>query len=248
MSVIFGKWMNVLPTVGALAAVGGLCTVVGGFWYWATPKFWEVGYMPTQPGGGFNHQLHAGKLGMDCRYCHTNVEKSPEANIPPVATCNGCHAENNVQLPEAQHLRTAFIREAYAKNESIPWRRVHKLPDYVRNFPHNAHVAAGVSCYQCHGQMTGQPVVNQVQPLSMAWCLECHRDTPVNPENRLVPPGKVTDLFWVQTHFNKMGLAPDPHGAPEDASGAAPVEGFSAEALYNSLQLNPPTNCGACHY
>ena len=70
MSLMFPKWMNALPTVGAVAAVGGLCTVVAGFWYWATPEFWEVGYMPTQPYAGFNHQIHAGKLGLDCRYCH----------------------------------------------------------------------------------------------------------------------------------------------------------------------------------
>jgi len=248
VSVIFGKWMNILPTVGAMAAVGGLCTVVGGFWYWATPKFWEVGYMPTQPGLGFNHQLHAGKLGLDCRYCHSNVEKSPEANIPAVATCNGCHAENHVQLPEAQHLKTNFVREAFAKDESIPWRRVHKLPDYVRNFPHNAHVAAGVSCFSCHGQMTGLPIVAQAEPLSMSWCLGCHRETPVNPEKRLVPPSKVTDLFWVQSHFSSMGLTGGPQGAAGDTSGMVPVEGFDARQLYDSLRLNPPTNCGACHY
>lgn len=234
MSVIFGKWMNLLPTVGAMAAIGGLCTAVGGFWYWATPKFWEVGYMPTQPGGGFNHQLHAGKLGMDCRYCHTNVEKSPEANIPAVATCYGCHAENNVQLPEAQHAKSQFVRDAYAADEPIQWRRVHKLPDYVRNFPHNAHVNAGVSCFSCHGQITGQPVVNQVESLSMGWCLSCHRDTPENPDKHLVPRDKVTDLFWVEQHFK---------GDP-----AASAEGFSAERVYESLQLSPPTNCGACHY
>src|SRR5690606_5020836 len=137
---IFGRWMNTLPTAGAVLGLGGFCAIVGGFWYWATPKFWEVGYMPTQPGGGFNHQLHAGKLGMDCRYCHSKVEESPEANIPPVSVCYGCHAENNVQLPAEQHAKSQFVRDAYAANESIAWRRVHKLPDYVRNFPHNVHV------------------------------------------------------------------------------------------------------------
>jgi hypothetical protein len=228
--------MNTLPSVGALGAVGGLCAVVGGFWYWATPKFFEVGYMPIQPGGGFNHQLHAGKLGLDCRYCHTKIEKSPEANIPNVATCYGCHADGHVQLPDAQMERTKFIRDAYAADESIPWRRVHKLPDYVRNFPHNVHINAGVSCFLCHGQITSFPEVFQRQPLSMGWCLECHRSAPDAPETKLVPKEKVTDLYWVESHFKG------------DDKNAPPVAGFDARAVAKSLNLSPPTNCGACHY
>jgi hypothetical protein len=228
--------MNTLPTVGAIGSIGGLCTVVGGFWYYATPKFFEVGYMPTQPGGGFNHQLHAGKLGLDCRYCHTKVEKSDEANIPNVATCYGCHAENHVALPDAQIEKTKFIRDAYAADESIPWRRVHKLPDYVRNFPHSAHIRAGVSCYSCHGQMTALPVVYQSQPLSMGWCLECHRATWDKPETSLVPHDKVTDLYWVENHFKN------------NTAEAPPEPGFDAKRVYDALQLNPPQNCGACHY
>ena len=236
MSVLFGRWMNTLPTVGAIGSVAGLCAVVGGFWYYATPKFFEVGYMPTQPGGGFNHQLHAGKLGMDCRYCHTKIETSPEANIPNVATCYGCHADGHVQLPDAQMEKTKFIRDAYQADESIPWRRVHKLPDYVRNFPHNIHIRAGVSCYSCHGQMTALPVVYQSQPLSMGWCLQCHRQVPQAPEQSLVPRDKVTDLYWVEHHFKG------------EAAEAPAVPGFDPKQVIQSLQLQPPTNCGACHY
>ncbi len=236
--MIFGKWMNVLPTLGALGAVGGLCSVVGGFWYWATPKFFEVGYMPTQPGGGFNHQIHAGKLGLDCRYCHTKVEKSAEANIPNVATCYGCHADGHVALTDQQTELTKFIRDAYAADESIPWRRVHKLPDYVRNFPHNAHVNAGVSCFSCHGQMTSEPVVWQQKSLSMGWCLDCHRETPKSPELNLVPRDKVTSLLWVEEHLKKVGSAP---------AGAA-TDGFNAKQAFDAQRMTPPTNCGACHY
>lgn len=236
MSVLFGRWMNTLPTLGAIGSVGGLCAIVGGFWYYATPKFFEVGYMPTQPGFGFSHQLHAGKLGLDCRYCHTKVEKSAEANVPNVATCFGCHADNHVSLPDAQMARTQFVRDAFKADESIPWRRVHKLPDYVRNFPHNVHIRAGVSCYSCHGQMTSLPVVYQSQPLSMGWCLECHRQTPKEPDAVLVPRDKVTDLFWVENHFKN------------NAETAPPEQGFNASSVLQSLKLNPPQNCGACHY
>jgi hypothetical protein len=238
--VIFGKWMNVLPTLGALAGAGALVSVVGGMWYYATPKFFKVGYMPTQPGSGFNHQLHAGKLGMDCRYCHTNVEESPEANIPPVSTCFGCHAENHVSTAFAKDENVAFVREAFNADEPIAWRRVHKVPDYVRNFPHHAHVNAGISCYSCHGNIMGMPVVFQHEPLSMGWCLECHVDK--KPEQYLVPKDKITNLDWVQTHLK------DVNAAIAKGQAATSVEGFDAQKVYESLKLAPPANCGACHY
>jgi hypothetical protein len=250
--------MNFVPTFGALAATGGAIAVIGGFWYWATPKFFRVGYMPHQPAmetsyikklaadksplpghdfPGFSHQIHAGKLGLDCRYCHTKVELAPEANIPNVATCYGCHAENHVQLPAEQDKRVGFIRDAYTADEPIHWRRVHKVPDYVRNFPHNIHVNAGVSCFSCHGQITGLPVVAQMEPLSMSWCLDCHRTVNAKPEQTLVPRDKVTNLLWVEDHFKTM-----------EKNGAAAVPGFDAKKFAESLKLQPPTNCGACHY
>ena len=234
MSAIFPKWTNILPTVVAIAVVGGLSSVVAGFWYWATPEFWEVGYMPKQPGGGFNHQIHAGKLGKDCRYCHTNVEKSPEANIPVVASCYGCHAENRLAVlnnSQTHRSKTNFIREAYATDAPIEWERVHKLPDYVRNFPHHAHVNAGVSCYSCHGRIDTMPVVYQAESLSMAWCLECHRA----PEESLVPKDKVTQLQWVQDHL------------AERTKGSS-TELMQGQMLLDALTNAPPQNCGACHY
>ena len=237
MSRIFPKWMNVLPTVIALGGAGGLCGAVGGFWYWATPKFFKQGYMPIQPGGGFNHQIHAGKLGMDCRYCHTKIEESAEANIPNVATCYGCHAENRLQAfnLETHKAKTNFIREAYAKDESIPWRRVHKLPDYVRNFPHHIHIDAGVSCFSCHGMITAMPVVFQQHGMGMAWCLDCHRKVQENPDSVIVPKDRVTQLVWVEEHLKAKAAAASP-----DAE--------EGRRIYESLKLNAPENCGACHY
>lgn len=231
MSVIFPKWMNALPTVGALGAMGGLVAVVVGTWYYATPDFFEVGYMPDQPSSGFNHQIHAGKLGIDCRYCHTNVEKSPEANVPSVATCYGCHAEGRVSTTNstATTEKVQFIRDAYEADLPIPWRRVHKLPDYVRNFPHHVHVQAGVSCYSCHGQIMSMPEVYQAEGLGMGWCLDCHR----HPESALVPVEKVTDLLWVQNELEQR----------EKGAGSVNVDGLM-ESLWNA----PPQQCGACHH
>ncbi len=228
MSNLFPRWMNTLPTAGAVGTGGFLTLAVGAFWYWATPSFWEVGYMPTQPGSGFSHQIHAGKLGMDCRYCHTNVEKSAEANIPSVSTCNGCHAEGQLRPGIDPGVKVAFVREAFATDASIAWRRVHKLPDYVRNFPHDVHVAAGVSCFSCHGQIKGMPIVAQAQSLSMSWCLDCHR----NPGPNLVPKDRVTDLQWVQEEW---------FGRGENIREAQRLRDLHGG-------LNPPENCGACHY
>jgi len=231
VSILFPRWTNGLPTILAGGTVSTLVAVVGGFWYFATPKFWSVGYMPTQPGGGFNHQLHAGQLGMDCRYCHSHVEESSEANIPNIATCYGCHKDGALGAyasSPAHKEKTNFIREAWAADASVEWRRVHKVPDYVRNFPHNAHFAAGVSCYSCHGNIARMPVVWQHESLSMSWCLDCHR----NPEPHLVPKDKVTNLYWVEEQRLK-----DPAAALA-----------AGKKFYEERKLAAPENCGACHY
>ncbi len=236
MSVLFPKWMNAFPTVSAAVAVGGLTSAVLGTYYWATPDFWEVGYMPTQPGAGFNHQLHAGTLGMDCRYCHTNVEDSAHANVPTVSTCMGCHTDGKLAPEYDPGVElVGFIRDAYAEDESIPWRKVHSLPGYVGNFPHHMHIQAGVSCYSCHGQLRGMPVVYQAESLSMGWCLDCHR----NVEDHIVGPSKVTDLVWVEEHLADRA---------RNGNNATPEAQAIIDALHASHAEGGPQNCGACHH
>jgi len=237
VSTIFPRWINALPTVLAGGTVSTLGLVVGGFWYYATPKFYDVGYMPRQPGGGFNHQIHAGTLGMDCRYCHTKVEDSSEANIPNVATCQGCHGPNKLRVLAESPLhaeKTSFIREAYAENKSIEWNRIHKLPDYVRNFPHAAHLNAGVSCYSCHGNIMRQPVVWQNEPLSMGWCLDCHRE----PDKHILKPNADGRTPYTKLFDVEASLMPDKLAA-RTAEGKKQVD---------ERRLNPPQGCGACHY
>ncbi len=230
MGGLFPKWMNAIPTLGALAGAGGLVSVVGGGWYWLTPDFWEVGYMPEQPGSGFNHQIHAGKLGLDCRYCHTHVEESSFANVPSVSTCIGCHSEGKLDsLVDPK--KVEFVRAAYAEDSSIEWRKIHVVPDYA-HFPHHVHVAAGVSCFSCHGQIRGMPVVFQAESLAMGWCLDCHR----NPEQNLVPPEKVTDLIWVEQEWFSKPVEERAH------------QGLTPSQLVESLERNPPQHCAACHY
>ena len=240
MSLIIPRWVNTLPgaIAAALGLTGGLATA--GVWYYFTPSYWEVGYRPDQP-VDYSHQLHVGKLGIDCRYCHTAVEESYHANVPDTATCMSCHTGEgetgylNADLWRAHKVNANLVkvRESFASGEPIRWTRIHKLPDYV-NFPHSAHVNAGVSCYSCHGNIHEQKVVEQRESLSMGWCLECHRE----PENALVDvdgllgTGEVlvTDLARVAKLLDSK---------EQKARG---------QALAEQRQIEAPDNCGACHY
>jgi hypothetical protein len=131
----------------------------------------------------------------------------------------------------ATDAKVGFIREAYAADRPIEWRKIHVLPDYA-NFPHHVHVNAGVSCYSCHGQIAGMPVVAQAEPLSMSWCLDCHR----NPEEKLVPRDRVTDLYWVEHEWFSQSVTERAHA------------GLTASQLVDSLLRSPPDHCAACHY
>lgn len=240
MSMTFPRWANAIP--GALAAVFGLGggVVTAGVWYYFTPSYWEVGYRPDQP-VDYSHQIHAGKLGMDCRYCHVSVEDSYKANVPDAATCMNCHTgegetgflNNDLWRAHKNNVNLVTLRSSFASGEPVRWKRIHKLPDYV-NFPHSAHVNAGVSCFSCHGDINEQKVVAQAESLSMGWCLECHRDPAkalVDVDN-LLGEGKVrvTDLARV----SKMLVSKE-----QQERGAK---------LAELRQIQPPDNCGACHY
>lgn len=244
MSTLFPKWTNAIPTLLLGGVISTATLAVGGAWYFFTPKYWRVGYMPIQPESGFSHQIHAGKLGMDCRYCHSQIENAAEANIPTVSTCVGCHADGHVAQTYARAEKVQFVRTAWEQDASIPWRRIHKVPDYVRNFPHHVHLNAGVSCYSCHGNIMEQTVVHQVQSLSMSWCLDCHR----NPTPHLVPKDKVTDLYWVREQLEGAGgnIARPASGDPLNKGS------LGGQALLKGLQEKHlhllPENCGACHY
>jgi hypothetical protein len=155
--------------------------------YYATsPETLDPGYSPQQP-VPFSHALHAGELGVDCRYCHTTVERAAHAAIPSTEICMNCH-----KLIAADSEKLLIVRQSYATGEPIPWVRVHDLPDFAY-FDHSAHVARGVSCVSCHGRVDKMEQVTQVETLRMGWCLDCHR----NPEPHLRPKGLVTELDWV---------------------------------------------------
>jgi Cytochrome c7 and related cytochrome c len=134
----------------------------------------------------FSHKHHVGDDGIDCRYCHTGVESSATAGVPPTKTCMNCHSVlfNNVGYLEP-------VRESYRTNKSIQWVRVHRLADYVY-FNHSIHVAKGVGCSTCHGTVNEMPLIFQAAPLNMGWCVDCHR----NPEAVLRAPDQVFNMEW----------------------------------------------------
>jgi hypothetical protein len=126
----------------------------------------------------FSHELHSGKLAMDCLYCHSSADKSPIANIPAVETCMGCHKISRTDRPEIQKLAGY-----YERGETVPWIEVYRLPDHVK-FNHVRHVKANIECQTCHGPVQTMPVMYQYSSLKMGWCVSCHRqnlDHPTNP-------------------------------------------------------------------
>lgn len=188
--------------------------VVGFFWYYGSPKYTDVGYRPRQP-VPYSHKLHAGDLGLDCRYCHYSVERSASANVPPTSVCMNCH---NLILPESEKLLP--VRESWASGEPIRWVRIHKIGEYAY-FNHSIHVNRGVSCVSCHGNVAEMEVVIQKEPLSMSWCLDCHR----NPGPHLRPVEEVANMRWVP---------------PVD-------QAEYAARIIKEKGIAPPEVCSACH-
>lgn len=150
-----------------------------------SPWVTRQGQRPDQP-VPFSHRHHVEGLGLQCQYCHTSVEKSMYAGIPPTKTCMNCHAQiwTNAEMLEP-------VRASWATGESIKWTRVHDLPDYVY-FNHEIHVNKGLGCASCHGRVDEMPIMYQENTLQMEWCLNCHR----NPGKNLRPTSEIYNMAW----------------------------------------------------
>jgi len=183
--LIFPRWLDDLRPLVLSAVVLGPLYVLVLLYYGGSPKTTDVGYEPVQP-VPYSHKLHAGELGIDCRYCHNTVERTAHAMVPPTATCMNCHTNIYPDSP-----KLIPVRESYATGMPVRWIRVHDLPDYVY-FNHSAHVRRGVGCVECHDRVDKMEVVYQAQELSMGWCLDCHRD----PDSHLRPVDQVTNMAW----------------------------------------------------
>jgi menaquinone reductase, multiheme cytochrome c subunit len=215
---IFPEWTETLKKWINLLALGAPVYLIVLIAYGVTPEAIRIGYQPDQP-VPYSHALHAGELGIDCRYCHTTVERAAKAAVPPATTCMNCHS-----VVKADSDLLAPIREAYAENLPVRWVRVHDLPDYVY-FNHQAHVNAAVGCETCHGRIDQEVKVFQAKPLTMEWCINCHKD----PTPYLRDPQNVT----------KMGYddqASTPHRAPNEG-----------EDIFRKNAIHPPTACSTCH-
>lgn len=187
MAQIFSRRANRLPAYLLLGGgLGGILAVLG-IWYFFSPEFTDVGYQPSQP-IAFSHRLHAGELEIDCRYCHTAVETADVAGVPSTAVCMNCHRLVGQELASLEPLRQSLLEDA-----RIEWVRVHKVPEYAY-FTHRAHIRAGVGCSSCHGDVASMDIIRQVEPLSMSWCLECHR----NPAPNIRPADHITSTEWTE--------------------------------------------------
>ena len=215
MPQIFPRKVNALPHLSLAAMLVGGLLMVGFVWYYFSPEYTDVGYAPEQP-LPYSHRLHVDQLGIDCQYCHSAVKVADAANIPATETCMNCHS-----VVKPQSLALAPVRESWASDSSIPWVKVHQLPDYAQ-FSHAVHTNSGVGCETCHGRIDQMDVVRQTEPLSMGWCLECHRE----PERYLRPNDAVTTMGFIQSSdYVERNL-----------------ERIRTE------DIHPPTNCSACHY
>jgi hypothetical protein len=166
----------------------------------------------------FDHRHHVRDDGIDCFYCHGDAKRSPHAGVPSTETCMGCHGNIWTKSREL-----TLLREAHAREQPIAWARVNALPRHVY-FPHDVHVKKGVGCVSCHGRVDLMGQVWQAMPLTMDWCLDCHRD----PAPRLRPLSEITNMEW----------------APPGGADAARTFG---QKIQRELDVHPPVECSECH-
>jgi hypothetical protein len=186
MSQIFHHSTN---TFSRLSIFGGIFIIAFLVWAWAelnASTYATRAKVPVEQPVPFSHEHHVGGLGIDCRYCHTTVENSSFANIPPTKTCMNCHSQIWSTAPMLEP-----VRESFRSDKSIRWIRVHDLPDYVY-FNHSIHVSKGVGCTTCHGQVNKMPLMWQESSLQMSWCLDCHR----HPEQFVRPREEVFSVTY----------------------------------------------------
>ena len=215
MSQIFHHSTN---TLSRLSIFGGIFVIAFLVWAWAelnASTYATRAKVPVEQPVPFSHEHHVGGLGIDCRYCHTTVENSSFANIPPTKTCMNCHSQIWSTAPMLEP-----VRESFRTDKSIRWIRVHDLPDYVY-FNHSIHVAKGVGCTTCHGQVNKMPLMWQESSLQMTWCLECHR----HPERFVRPRSEVFSVTYTPP-------------ADQLALGRKLVKEYSIQSL---------TSCSTCH-
>jgi len=215
MAQIFHQSFN---TISKVSIFGGLFVAAGVLWLMGavnrSPYMTQVGVVRPQP-VPFSHKHHVGDIGLDCRYCHASVETAAFAGMPSTKTCMTCHSQIWSEAPMLE-----AVRASYREDRSIAWTRVHDLPDFAY-FNHSIHVAKGVGCQTCHGNVDQMPLAWRENTLNMEWCIGCHRA----PEQYLRPREEVFNMHWTP---------------PEDQLEAG-------RALAERYHVQNLTTCSTCH-
>lgn len=212
MAALFPPWTNTATyVVLGLAALAVMGLIAAPMIYARTPYATGAADPVLQP-IAFDHRHHVRDDGIDCMYCHDGADRAPYAGVPPTERCMGCHA----QIWNDSHAIAPLVDSA-ATGQPIHWQRVHSLPGFVY-FDHAVHVTRGIGCVSCHGRVDDMAAVLQVQPLTMQWCLDCHRD----PVPHLRPRAQITNMAWT----------------------AAPGEVAALARVYQPRRL---THCSTCH-
>ena len=221
-------------TLSRATIFGAVFVVAALFWVAATvqrsPYVTYAGVARPQP-APFSHQHHVAGLGIDCRYCHTSVETSSFAGIPPTKTCMNCHSQiwTNAQMLEP-------VRESYRSGRSLVWNRVNDLPDFVY-FNHSIHINKGVGCNTCHGPVDRMPLMYNYASLQMEWCLDCHRA----PEKYLRPRDQVFNMRYQQPSSSQPVVVDGTEYTDQLALGAELFRKYTVRSV------NDITSCSTCH-
>ncbi|MGI8555544.1 MAG: cytochrome c3 family protein [Pyrinomonadaceae bacterium] len=218
MAQLFHRSANNIAKISLVAAVimAGVAFLV--YMQVARSSYLTGRYLERQQPVQFSHKHHVGDDGIDCRYCHTAVETSSSAGIPPTQTCMNCHSQIWSDSPYLEP-----VRASYRDNKPLEWQRVHDLPGFVY-FNHSIHVSKGVGCSSCHGDVASMPAIYQENTLQMEWCLSCHRA----PEKFLRPKSEITNTKW-------------------DVNELTDEQRMQLKADYHIRSKEMMTSCSTCH-
>jgi hypothetical protein len=186
MAQFFNKSANNIARISMVLAVVAAGGAFLGYTQIARSSYLTGRYVETQQPVQFSHKHHVGDDGIDCRYCHQTVETTASAGMPSTQLCMNCHSQIWADSPYLEP-----VRASYRDNKPIEWERVHDLPEFAY-FDHSIHIAKGVGCSTCHGQIDNMPAVFQENTLQMEWCLACHRE----PEKFIRPKSEVFNMDW----------------------------------------------------
>jgi len=231
MSQIFTRSANSISRVSILGAVLLIGLLLGLVYELGTSPWVTRQYAAREQPIQFSHERHVAGNGIDCRYCHTSVEQSRFAGIPPTKTCMNCHSQIFSASPFLEPVRASFN-----SNKPLHWTRVHDLPDFVY-FDHSIHVNKGVGCTTCHGPVDKMPLMYQNATLQMAWCLDCHR----NPELNVRPRDQVFSVAYRQPASDRPVKALGKEFTDQRELGKALV------AEYKIQEPRNLTSCSTCH-